>query len=411
MRKIIARAKNWILGSLPAFKGRNYRLHVLGQIISSSGTWLQNVVMGWYAWELTKSATLTAIIIALPRCVSAGLTIFGGILSDKFDKRSLLYATSFFGMVQAMVLGYLAINQLKQVEVVIALSFCLGLINAVDGPARHSFLTEIVSYREIRQASSFNSAIGQSSQFVGSILGILLFDSIGIGWTFVLNGFSFMALIFMLWMIRIDKKPKQRKHQDSSLRMFSEGVKYVFSQSRILTCLMLIGSLNFFGFSYRGILPIISEQIFHAGSGYYSGFMACAGAGAFFGSFISSAKSEKAFTIFVVYGSVIIGFALIAFSMAHVLFLGMVLMFVIGFGLTLSASSVRGECQELMSADMRGRVNGFVMMCALGGTGFGGIFTGKLTEMLGCQLALAINGVALIIIALVVFLYEKVRRK
>lgn len=411
MRKIIVRVRNWILGSLPAFKGRNYRLHVLGQVISLSGTWLQNVVMGWYAWELTRSASLTALIVAMPRCVSASLTIFGGILSDKFNKRNLIYATSFLGMAQAMLLGYLAINHLKQVEVVIGLSAFLGLINAVDGPARHSFLAEIVSYKEIRQTSSFNSAIGQSAQFIGSSLGGVLIGVMGIGGTFILNGFSFMVSILMLYLMRIDKKKEQKKHQDSSLQMFSEGVKYVFSQPRICLCLALTGSLNFFGFSYRGILPVISEKIFHSGAGYYSILMALAGLGAFMGSFISSAKSEKAFSIFVFWGSLIIGISLILFSLTSVIAFGMMLMFSAGFGLTLSASSVRGESQELISNDMRGRVNGFVMMCAVGGTGFGGIFTGKLAEMFGCQLALIINGVVLIAIALVVFLYKKIKRK
>ncbi|MDO8240909.1 MAG: MFS transporter [Candidatus Moranbacteria bacterium] len=399
-----------IVKILPAFKGRNYRLHVWGQLISSSGTWLQNVTMGWYIWDLTHSESLTALILAMPRCVSACLTIFGGIISDKFDKRAVLYVTNFLGMAQAMLLGYMVINNVSRIWIVILLSICLGLINAIDGPARHSFLPEIVDRTEIRQTSSFNSAIGQSSQFVGSSLGAVLLGLIGTGWTFVLNGLSFMAVIIMLRMMKIDKKTEIRKDQNNYFRMFKEGVAYVARQPKIRWYLVLIGSLNFFGFSYRGILPVVVEQIFHSGAKNYAVLMACAGIGALIGSTLSSAKSKISLNFFVVCGSLIVGSALILFTLTSVFILGMSLMFAAGFGLTLSSSSVRGECQEVMSSDMRGRVNGFVMMFALGGTGLGGIVTGKLAELFGSQLALIVSGVMLIIIAIIVFVLDRLSK-
>lgn len=399
--------KEQVLRIYPAFGGRNYCLHFWGQLISSSGTWLQNVAMGWYAWELTHSASLTALILALPRCTSACLTIFGGIVSDKYDKRKVLYATNFLSMLQAISLGYLAIHGSAHIWIVIVLSVCLGLINAVDGPARHSFLPEIVRREEIKQTSAFNSAMGQSAQFIGSSIAGLLLGLVGAGWTFILNGLTFLAVIFMLWMMKISRTAIEEKDSENSLRMLGKGAAYIFSQPKICLCLTLILCLNFFGFSYRGILPAIAEQIFYSGEKGYAVFMAFAGLGAVLGSLLASAKSKIPFHFFVISGSMIVGSSLILFSMTSVLMAGIAFMFTAGFGLTLSSSIVRGECQEAMNDDMRGRVNGFVMACAVGGTGLGGAAAGELAQLFGCELALIANGVALLIIALVVFCLRK----
>ncbi|MDZ4385311.1 MAG: MFS transporter, partial [Candidatus Moranbacteria bacterium] len=227
------------------------------------------------------------------------------------------------------------------------------------------------------------------------------------GWTFVLNGVSFMSVIIMLRMMKISMATRKKRNQDGYFMMFREGVAYVLSQPGIRVSLVLVGSLNFFGFSYRGILPAIAEQIFHAGAKSYAVFMTCAGLGAIAGSVLASTQSKTSSNTLVICGSAVVGSALIMFALTPVIMLGMLLMFAAGFGLTLGASSVRGECQEMIAPDMRGRVNGFVMMFALGGTGIGGMVTGKLAEIFGSEWALIINGIMLIIIASAVFIVDR----
>ena len=400
-----------ITKTFPAFRGRDYRLYFYGQIISWAGTWLQNVALSWFIWKITNSEIWVGITAAIPLFVGSLLTPVGGIIADRFDKRNVLYITQIFAMIQAFILGGLAINNCAPLWVIILLSFMLGVINAVDGPTRNSLIPEIVRKEEIASGAALSSAMITLSQAFGPALAGLLIPIVGIGWTFILNGVSFLAAIITFAMMIIENKSK--KHIEHPLKMFWAGIKYSVSEPRIRLCVILTGLIGMFGFSYRAILPIVTTEVFKAGPRLLGFLTAAIGAGACVGAIIVSAKSKKVpFNLFVITGSLLTGTSLILFSLNSNVILGMVFLFFAGAGFTLSGSTVRAELQVIMEEKMRGRTIGIAMMSFFAGMATGNLLEGILTKQFGSSIAISSNGIALlIIVAVIIFASRKTKLK
>ncbi len=140
----------WQDRTFAALAGVNYRRFFFGQAISLSGTWMQSVAIAWVILQLTHSATWLGIAIALQTLPVLVFGPYAGVLVDRFDKRRLLMDTQIAGAVQALTLGLLTIMGAMSLGWIVLLSIGLGLINAVDNPARQAFVREMVSVELVR---------------------------------------------------------------------------------------------------------------------------------------------------------------------------------------------------------------------------------------------------------------------
>jgi MFS family permease len=400
-----------IAKTFPAFRGRDFRLYFIGQFISWAGTWLQNVTLGWFVWKMTHSGIWVGLTAAIPLFVCSLLTPMGGIIADRFDKRNVLYVIQVLAMIQAFILGGLAMNNYAPLWAIVSLSFMLGAINAVDGPTRNSLIPEIVRKEEIASSAALNTAMITSSQAFGPALAGLLIPFCGIGGTFIINGVSFIAVIVTLWMMLIENKSK--KHVEHPLKMFWAGIKYSVFEPRIRLCVVLTGLIGMFGFSYRAMLPIVTTEIFKSGPFILGCLTAAVGVGACAGAVIVSAKSKKVpFNMFVITGSIMTGTSLILFSLTSNIILGIVFLFFAGAGFTLSSSTVRAELQVIVEDKMRGRAIGLAMMAFFAGMALGNSLEGILAKQFGPSVAISSNGIALLVlVATIVFVSRKIKLK
>ena len=131
-------------GAFPALQSRNYRLYFAGQFISLVGTWLQIVAQGWLVWQLTNSALALGVISAIGALPILLFTLFGGVIVDRFSKKKILVLTQIASMALALVLGLLTLLHIINVWQIALLAFLLGMVNAVDAPARQAFVVEML---------------------------------------------------------------------------------------------------------------------------------------------------------------------------------------------------------------------------------------------------------------------------
>lgn len=394
----------------PAFRGRNYRLYVYGQFISFAGTWLQIVALGWLVHEITNSAAWTSFIFAFPFLVSVIFLPFGGIIADRFDKRKVLYLTQTLAMIQAFILGWLAISHNASLPIITGLSFMLGIINAVDGPTRNSFVAEIVQAEEIGSATAFNAALITAAQVLGPGIAGFLILWFGIGGTFVINGLTFIAVLATLFSMVIENRELQ-KMPGHPLMLFWEGVRYTKNNSRVFLCALLAGTITLFAYSFRGILPAITKDLFRAGPNVLGYLGSAAGLGACAGSLIVSGslkrKRNLPFFRYVIGGNLITGISLTTFSFISSLYFGLILLFLAGVGFTLSFSTVRAESMVITEESMRGRVVGITMMTFFIGMSTGNFLAGYLADEFGIGFSMGTNGLALLILAAVMHIFGK----
>lgn len=389
--------------AFPAFSARNYRLYFFGQFISLIGTWLQIVAQGWLVFELTHSAFWVGFVAALGLLPVFFFVLFGGVIVDRYSKRRILYMANAASMVFSLLLGVMAITGNSSILYISILAFLLGIVQAIDAPARQSFIAELVGRKKLASAVALNSGMYNGARIIGpSIAGILLVLS-GVGGAFLINSVSYLASILALFFMRIEHSKTEKVHKHP-VEAIKEGIHYSVAHPMIRTLLVLAAITSIFGWSYTTLLPVLIQDTFHKGAASLGYFYSFAGLGAVLGAVIVSVYSEKYRKgYFILGGNLIFSVAIILFSLTTNEAIALPLLFLTGLGLVMQFSMINTTIQHLVPDGMRGRVMSIYAFMFMGLSPFGSFQIGALAEYFGSQFAIRIGG--FIVIAFAVYLF------
>jgi MFS family permease len=378
---------------LRALRHRNYRLFFGGQAVSLIGTWMQQIAMGWLAYRLTNSPFILGII-----GFSAHLPIFlftavAGVYSDRWNRHRVLLATQTLSMIQALTLALLTLTGLIQVWHLIVLSACLGLINALDIPARQSFVVEMIEERgDLGNAIALNSLIFNGARLLGPTVAGFIIVLFSEGVCFLMNGISFIAIIVMLLAMRIPPKEKA-KHAARFLHVLKEGYAYASGFVPIRYILLQLALISFMSMSYIVLLPVFARDILQGGPETMGFLMAASGLGAIAGSiYLASRGTVLGLGRVIAAASALLGVGMIFFSQSGVLALSLCMMFLMGGGIMVQIVSGNTLLQTIVDDDKRGRVMSFFSMAVMGMGPFGSLFAGVLASRIGAPATLFLCG-------------------
>jgi MFS family permease len=381
-----------------ALSHRNYRLFFGGQGISLIGTWMQQIAMSWLVYRLTDSALLLGVVGFTSRIPTFLLASLAGVLADRWNRHRVLVITQTLSMIQAMILAILVLTGAIAVWHIIFLSLSLGLINALDIPTRQSFVVDMIEKREdLGNAIALNSSIVNGARLIGPSVAGMLIATLGEGMCFLLNGLSFIAVIFALLAMKIT--PKKREAQSSKVfQGLKEGFSYAFGFAPIRSVLLLLGLVSLMGMPFAVLMPIFAEKILHGGPqalGFLSG---ATGVGAIAGSiYLASRKSVLGLGRIIVISSNLFGIGLIGFSLSRLFWLSLLMMLLTGFGMMVEMASSNTVLQTIVEEDKRGRIMGFYTMAFMGMVPFGSLLAGTLANNIGAPNTVMIGGVACIL--------------
>jgi len=181
---------------------RNYRLYYTGQVISTSGTFMQSIAQDWLVLKLTGSGTALGMVTALQYLPILLLGSYGGLIADRFPKRKILYITQSIAGILALILGVLVAANLVQLWTVYALALCLGINTAFDMPARQTIVVELVGETQLKNAVTLYSTLVNLSRIIGPAIAGIVIATFGLALCFFFNGLSYAAVVIML--LRID---------------------------------------------------------------------------------------------------------------------------------------------------------------------------------------------------------------
>lgn len=381
-----------------ALSHRNYRLFFGGQGISLIGTWMQQIAMSWLVYRLTDSVLLLGIVGFTSRIPTFLLASLAGVLADRWNRHRVLVITQTLSMIQAMILAILVLTGAIAVWHIIFLSLSLGLINALDIPTRQSFVVDMIEKREdLGNAIALNSSIVNGARLIGPSVAGMLIATLGEGMCFLLNGLSFIAVIFALLAMKIT--PKKREAQSSKVfQGLKEGFSYAFGFAPIRSVLLLLGLVSLMGMPFTVLMPIFAEKILHGGPqalGFLSG---ATGVGAIAGSiYLASRKSVLGLGRIIVISSNLFGIGLIGFSLSRLFWLSLLMMLLTGFGMMVEMASSNTVLQTIVEEDKRGRIMSFYTMAFMGMVPFGSLLAGTLANNIGAPNTVMIGGVACIL--------------
>jgi MFS family permease len=282
-----------LLSAFPAFESPNFRRYFPGQVISMIGTWIQMVAQGWLVLEITGSAFDVGLAAAASTLPTLFLSLFGGVVVDRYPRRTILLWTQSAAMLLAFVLGIFAMTGMVTIWIILVLSFLLGCVNALNVPALQAFLSEIVEREHLPSAIAMNSAIYNVSRVIGPAIAGFLISATGTGTAFLVNGVSFFAVILsLLSMKNLTKKPVVIITQNP-LQAIKEGLRYSWGHPLIRTSIFFIAVISIFAWSYVTMLPVIAKHTFGmdaSGMGYLYGV---SGLGSVVGTVLVSIYSRK----------------------------------------------------------------------------------------------------------------------
>ncbi len=390
--------------AFPAFRYRNYRIYIAAQIIALTGTWMQIVAQGYLVYQLTHSAFLVGTVAALGNLPTTLFALIGGTLVDRFPRRNLLRITQACQFVLATTLGILIITNHISVPILAVGAFLMGMVNAIDQPARMSNVAFLVHKDHIHAAQAMNMATFNSARIVGPAIAGWLIYTFGIGWAFLINGLSFIAP-FIAYNF-IDFGAHIPKPHLGTWHAIKEGVHYAAHHQLIRTLLLYMVILSIFGFAYTTILPVISERIFHQNARGLGMLFAAAGIGSVLGALLASAYTRKLNPAkMMLGGGLIFAVSLFVFSQTTNFHVALIALFFSGFGMITQNSTIQASIQKNVDDYVRGRVASIQTLAFVGMTPLGAFQIGFMAEHFGSQLAIMVGSI--VIFAAAIILYFK----
>lgn len=389
------------LAFLKVFKHRNYRLFFSGQLVSLMGTWITNVTQGWLVYSLTHSPLLLGVTTFAAAVPVFFFSVFGGALSDRFDKRRSLLVTQTLACVQSALLAVLTLTHWITVWEIVALALFQGFINAFDVPIRQSMTLEMVGRDDLRDAISLNSMMFNLARIIGPTIAGLLVATVGEGLCFAVDAFSYGAVLISLFMMQFAARPPrivERPWQE-----FKAGFAYVWRVREIRVALMLIAVCSSFGASYIPLLPAFARDVLHEGSQGLGLLYGAIGCGALGGAYMLARVRDKYLSLTPILAAAMFGLSLIAFSHSQWLPLSLVLLLPTAFSLMLLGGSTNTIIQIASSDDMRGRVVSFYTMFFLGMMPWGSLLLGWIASKAGVPEAVMIGGSVCVLAALTAY--------
>jgi len=382
------------LSTFTAFRHRDYRLFWAGMLVSQVGTWMQSMAQSYLVWELTGSAlatSLTTLFFSLP---STALTLVGGVMADRVDRRRLILVTQTLFMLQAVALTILTFSGRILIWEIYALALFNGVVMAFDSPGRQSMIPSLVPREDLSNAIALNSALFNASRVVGPPLAGLVYAVAGPGWCFAVNAISFLGILYPLWLIRPAALQPDvvRTHLWDDLR---EGLGYVRGHPVVRTLLLLVAVIGTLAFTYIILMPVVASRVLGGGPAENGYLLGAAGVGATLGALgVATQRSHRPGRLIVSFGYVA-AVALVGLALSRHLLLSMVLVAVVAGAIIAMQATCNATIQGYVSDTLRGRIMSIYALALIGSGPANALIAGVLGNALGAPAAIGISGVAL----------------
>jgi predicted MFS family arabinose efflux permease len=396
-----------VIGRLAAaLSYRDFRILWMGACTSSIGTWMQIAAQSWLVLKLSNSPFLLGLDAFLGGIPIFLFSLIGGVVADRIERRRILLVSQYVQMASAATLTILVVTGLQHVWPILCLSFVSGLAQAFGGPAYQALIPTLVEKEDMPNAIALNSIQFNLAVMVGPALAGQTLARLGERWCFGLNALSFLAPILSLSIITTRFLPQ--KTTDSMLSSLKQGIQFVRRQGSMEALIVLAFCMTALSMPMRTYIPVFVKDIFHRGPETYGNLLSLMGIGSICGSLMIAGmgnihnKGRVALTTLISLGVGITGFSLsrsLPFSYAMLVLVGASMMAVF--------ATVTSLVQLITTNEMRGRVMSVYNCAFRGGMPMGNLLSGWLVPMLTAPVVLAVNGLALILMALYFLLLQR----
>ena len=378
---------------LGALRHRNYRLFLTGQIISTIGTWMQSVAMPWLALQLTHSGLLVGLVLAAQFMPVLLGSQFGGVVADRYRKRSVLLVTQALFMIPSFVLFVLSDSGHAEYWMVVVAAVAIGTINLFDIPSRQAFVIEMVGRQDLMNAIALNSSVFNAAAVVGPAVAGLIIGAVGVPACFLVNSVSYLGAIAALLMMRDLPALVREQNEPPLLTRIAQGASYARHEPMVGMLLVAVAVFSLFAMNRLTLIPLFAEQVLHVGPEGFGFLLGSMGLGALSGALTlafnpGASDPGRQFWMAMIWVA-----ALLVFSISRVFPISLVAMFVAGYAQLTFVATANNRIQTITPDNLRGRVMALYAQALIGVGPIGSLQAGALATALSPPWAMAIGAV------------------
>jgi MFS family permease len=371
-------------GRLTAFRAlrhRNFRLFFVGQLVSLVGTWMQMVAQSWLVLKLSNSPLMLGVVSFAGFMPIVLVALFAGVVVDHVDRRRLIIGAQTLLMLSAFALGILTWSGTVTVNYVIALAALNGLVSSFDMPGRQAFVVEMVGREDLPNAIAMNSMIFNGARMIGPAIAGLSIAVIGVAGCFMLNGVSYLAVIWSLFQMELPRRAR-REFGSTMMRQVRLGLIYVWQHRPTLWLMVLIAINMGIGMQYSVLIPVFARDLLHVGAHGYGFLMAAQGLGAVISAIVMNSRSSapKALRQNLVFGVFCTAIATAGFGVSSWMTLSLLAQVFIGVGLMNHMVMTNTLLQLFVTDELRGRVMSIYTLSFIGTAPIGSLAVGYIGE-------------------------------
>ncbi|HXW35026.1 MAG TPA: MFS transporter [Acidimicrobiales bacterium] len=368
-----------------ALRHRTFRIVFFGAFASNIGTWMQNVVLGAYAYDLTHSSVFVGIIIFAQLGPAFLLAMVGGFIADRVSRKRLLIIVSLEQLLFSSVLAWVATSPSPSHALLVIVVFMVGVGNAIFAPTYSAILPGLVGYADLPGAISLNSAQLNGSRVIGPIIGGVAYHFVGPAWVFAANAFTYLFVVAALLAVKLPGPSRKSQHA-SSWRELTAGVTLAREDRIVGRCLVTVFLFSLLALAFVGQMPVVAAHNLGISpkSADYGLLYACFGFGAVLGAIsIGTLLSRRSKPLLVRVFLICYSISLAIFSLLRTAIPAYLVVTVVGLFYFAFITSLNTVLQSDLQDEVRGRVMALWIMGFGGTVAIGNLLVGPVVAAVG----------------------------
>jgi MFS family permease len=391
-----------------ALRNPNFGIYTAGSAVSLVGTWMQRVVTGWLAWELTGSGFWLGLVVFADLFPTVIVGPFAGAYADRSDRLRVTKISQAFAMLQAVALFLLTAAGLINIALLLGLTLFLGVVAAFNQPARLALLPALVPRSDLTAAVAVNAVVFNLARFIGPAVAGLFIATAGVSFAYAVNALTFIAFLVALAKIRLIEEEHPPQRHGRFLNDLVDGIRYSTSHVGIATILTLMIAASVGSRPLIELLPGFAADVFKAGATGLAVMTSSVGAGAIVAGFwLAGVSSGASLARIFLANTLLSALAGVLFALTDNIWVALPLLVVNGFGMSSMGIAAQTLIQVAVHAHMRGRVLSLHGLIFRGGPALGALIMGAASDRVGLQPPIFVGAV----FVLVVWIWARLRQK
>jgi len=374
---------------------RNYRLFAGGQLIKLVGVWMMYIAQDWLVLELSNdSATALGLVTALQFLPVMLLTLYAGLLADRFDKRTLLMISNSVWAALAIMQAVLVATGAIQLWMIMVFALLLGVAQAIETPVRQAFVSELVGKTFLPNALSLSAATFNSARIAGPALAGVGIAAFGTGPIFLLSTVLAIAPVIMQWRMNpaeLHRAPLPAREERADTKVM-DGLRYVRQRHDLLLPMLTIAVVATFGYNFQLTLALVAKTVFKTDAATFGLFNTALAVGALGGALAGTWRRSRPSAYMFLGGAIGFGVLSIAVGLANSVWLVLLLLLPLGFSTVFLGQAANQRVQLGTDAAYRGRVMALYVLIFMGTMPIGSMIMSYVAEQFGAQASIWLGG-------------------